>query len=163
VEEARVVPHEEVRGLERLTGPREATVETAEPGRRPHPVLEPEAAELDPIHELEEEPEAPAGLVPDGAVVLRRPQPAPGEEVPVDAELSVPPGGEVVLGEPGGAEVLEEELDLPGGPELQGQHLQAEGGLAAEGGPADAAEGGEAARETTVELGLLLIGEAGRL
>ena len=74
VEEVRVVPHEEVRGLERLTGPREATVETAEPGRRPHPVLEPEAAELDPIHELEEEPEAPAGLVPDGAVVLRRPQ-----------------------------------------------------------------------------------------
>jgi hypothetical protein len=68
--------------------------------------------------------------------------------------------GEVVLGEPGGAEVLEEELDLPGGPELQGQHLQAEGSLAAEGGPADAAEGGEAARETTVELGLL-IGEAG--
>src|SRR5262245_63663809 len=87
-------------------------MEAAEPGRRPHPVLGPEAAELDPIHELEEEPEAPAGLVPDGAVVLRRPQPAPGEEVPVDAELSVPPGGEVVLGEPGGAEVLEEELDL---------------------------------------------------
>src|SRR5439155_13219636 len=84
----------------------------AEPAGHQDPVIELAIAHRGALHELEQQPERPLGLIPDASVVVGRAKAGPRQQITIDPELAFAPALGPVLAPQRRAEILQEHPEL---------------------------------------------------